>query len=191
MTSNPSEEQLEFVTGRIIDIAQAVLPFAMLDADTYFDEAGFDEGLSAVLQERLAAYCGQADDVLPSVEDHPQPRRMARYLLENVDYDVLEAPLPAALLAEAPTTGGPAKGGLIGGTGSDAVLLGYPRHLVIAAAATLLLLLLACIALYLTTGRETADAGAARHRHHGEGFVAGGRGKGAGWRNRSAGAAAP
>ena len=58
-----------------------------LDANSYFDEAGFDDEMSAQLQAKLTEYIQSADEVVPSPEEHPQPRRMARYLLENVDYD--------------------------------------------------------------------------------------------------------
>ena len=49
MTSNPSEEQLDLVGQRIIDMAQAICPFVALEAETYFDEAGLDEGMIAEL----------------------------------------------------------------------------------------------------------------------------------------------
>ena len=69
MTSNPSEEQrerrrplcprasatsannsrrfwpcaVEHVSGKIIEMAQAICPFVALEPETYFDEAGLDE----------------------------------------------------------------------------------------------------------------------------------------------------
>jgi hypothetical protein len=99
-TNNPSEEQLELVTGRIIELASALLPYVALEEDSYFDEAGIDGEMLAELSQRIAAYCGNVEGFEISLEDHPQPRRLARYLLENVDFEVLEPPLPAALLRE-------------------------------------------------------------------------------------------
>ena len=99
-TNNPSEEQLELVTSRIIELAQSLFPYIALDDNSYFDEAGFDDAMSAQLQAKLTEWLGSAEGVTPSPEEHPQPRRMARYLLENVDYDeVLAPPLSPALLS--------------------------------------------------------------------------------------------
>ena len=76
-----------FVSTGIISIASSLYPYVALDANSYFDEAGFDDEMSAQLQAKLTEYIQSADEVVPSPEEHPQPRRMARYLLENVDYD--------------------------------------------------------------------------------------------------------
>ena len=86
-TNNPSDEQLELVTGRIVELAQSLYPYVALEDNSYFDEAGFDDEMSAQLQAKLVEYIGNAEDVTPSLEEHPQPRRLARYLLENVDYE--------------------------------------------------------------------------------------------------------
>ena len=71
----------------IISIASALYPYVALDANAYFDDAGFDDEMSAQLQAKLTEYIQSADGVVPSPEEHPQPRRLARYLLENVDYE--------------------------------------------------------------------------------------------------------
>lgn len=99
MTSNPSEAQLDHVTSRIIEMAQAVCPFAILEADTYFDHS-LDPPMCEELLRRVHIYIEHADAADPNFEDHPSPRRLARYLLETVDYDILEAPLLPKLLAD-------------------------------------------------------------------------------------------
>ena len=81
----------------IISIASALYPYVALDANAYFDDAGFDDEMSAQLQAKLTEYIQSADGVVPSPEEHPQPRRLARYLLENVDYEevrLLRSPPP-------------------------------------------------------------------------------------------------
>ena len=81
----------------IISIASALYPYVALDANAYFDDAGFDDEMSAQLQAKLTEYIQSADGVVPSPEEHPQPRRLARYLLENVDYEevrLLLSPTP-------------------------------------------------------------------------------------------------
>ena len=99
-TSNPSEEQLALVTARVIEIASAISETAAsLDGSGYFEDSGFDdEERGAALSARLLEYCGSVEELDPNIDDHPQPRRMARYLLENVEFEVLQAPLPSALL---------------------------------------------------------------------------------------------
>ena len=101
-TSNPSEEQLALVTARVIEIASAISETAAsLDGSGYFEDSGFDdEERGAALSARLLEYCGSVEELDPNIDDHPQPRRMARYLLENVEFEVLQAPLPSALSAK-------------------------------------------------------------------------------------------
>ena len=62
-TSNPSDEQLELVTGRVIELAQALYPYVALDDGAYFDTAGFDEHMAAELAARVEGYCRNADGV--------------------------------------------------------------------------------------------------------------------------------
>ena len=86
-----------FPSAGIISIASALYPYVALDANAYFDDAGFDDEMSAQLQAKLTEYIQSADGVVPSPEEHPQPRRLARYLLENVDYEevrLLLSPTP-------------------------------------------------------------------------------------------------
>lgn len=175
MTSNPSEEQLELVTSRIVDIAQAVCPFIALDDNSYFDEAGFVKDMAAELQRRLTIYIAEAEGVEPSLEDHPQPRRMARYLLENVEYDVLEVPLASPLLAEFSPDDVKKP---------DAPLIaGIPRQYILAAVAALVLVLI-FLAFFFSTGAPAEESLAAPKHDHTMGRH-GGRGKGGGWRNGS------
>ena len=103
-TSNPNEEQLALVTARVIEIASAISETAAsLDGSGYFEDSGFDdEERGAALSARLLEYCGSVEELDPNIDDHPQPRRMARYLLENVEFEVLQAPLPSALLTREP-----------------------------------------------------------------------------------------
>eukprot|EP00966_Prymnesium_polylepis_P313210 7237221-Prymnesium_polylepis.3 len=68
MTSNPSEEQLELVAGRIVEIAQAICPFVALEAETYFDEAGFDDDMCKELFKRVVIYIENPEGVEPSLE---------------------------------------------------------------------------------------------------------------------------
>ena len=37
-TNNPSEDQLELVTSRIVEISQALYPYVALEDTSYFDE---------------------------------------------------------------------------------------------------------------------------------------------------------
>ena len=76
-TSNPSDEQLELVTGRVIELAQALYPYVALDDGAYFDTAGFDEHMAAELAARVEGYCRNADGVAISpLEEQPTPRRL-------------------------------------------------------------------------------------------------------------------
>ena len=110
-TNNPSEDQIERVQSQIIAIAQSITGEAdMLEANSYFDECGFDsEARALALAAKLKTYCKNADDLDPNIEDQPQPRRMARYLLENVEYEILDAPLSTELLSSKPVVS--SKGG--------------------------------------------------------------------------------
>jgi hypothetical protein len=84
-TSNPSDEELELVTSRILELAQSLYPYVALDENAQFEEAGFDDEMAAELASRLHAYCDNMEGLNPSpLEDQPTPRRMARYLLEEV-----------------------------------------------------------------------------------------------------------
>ena len=69
-TNNPSEEQMELVTGRVIEIAQSLAEEAcMLEAQGYFDECGFDlEARGAALTAKLKQYIKDAEDVDPNSE---------------------------------------------------------------------------------------------------------------------------
>ena len=114
-TNNPTDEQLELVESRIIALADTIVdPGLPLEADSYFDEHGFDlESAAGQLSAKLKLYCKDAEGVEPSLEDHPQVRRMARYLLENVDYDILSAELSSELLSSKPAAAGGGGGGAI------------------------------------------------------------------------------
>jgi len=169
MTSNPSEEQLELVAGRIVEIAQAICPFVALEAETYFDEAGFDDDMCKELFKRVVIYIENPEGVEPSLEDHPSARRLARYLLENVDYDVLEAPLSSKLLAEMEE---PKKAG-----GGGALLFGLPRPVVLGGLIVLLLALCALAYFAIQGGAsspspalEGAGGKHSTHGHGGKGF---------------------
>ena len=186
-TNNPSEEQLALVEQRIIALADTVVdPGLPMESDSYFDEHGFDlESAAGQLATKIKAWCKNAEGLEPSLEDHPQVRRMARYLLENVDYEILEAPLEAAVLKMnvkgASTSGGSSMAG-----GSRTLLY----------VGLVALVVLACVAmLYLLSG----DATKPHHLHApggggggggggGSGGGGGGRGGrgGRGWRNDSA-----
>ena len=71
----------------------------------------------------------------PTVEDHPQPRRMARYLLENVDYDTLAAPLSSELIAAKPVVAASSKG-------SSDTIMGVPRNTVMIVVFVVVLLII-------------------------------------------------
>ena len=90
-TSIPSEEQLALVTARVIEIASAISErAASLDGSGYFEDSGFDdEERGEALSARLLEYCGSDEELDTNIDDHPQPRRMARYLLEHVEFEVL------------------------------------------------------------------------------------------------------
>jgi hypothetical protein len=166
-TNNPSEDQIERVQSQIIAIAQSITGEAdMLEANSYFDECGFDsEARALALAAKLKTYCKNADDLDPNIEDQPQPRRMARYLLENVEYEILDAPLSTELLSSKPVVSSK------GGAGGESIA-GLPRNAVLAIAA--LLVLLFFVALYFALATPTVDPGAVPH-HHG-GRAAGGGG---------------
>eukprot|EP00322_Chrysochromulina_rotalis_P025011 CAMPEP_0115859402 /NCGR_PEP_ID=MMETSP0287-20121206/16597_1 /TAXON_ID=412157 /ORGANISM="Chrysochromulina rotalis, Strain UIO044" /LENGTH=169 /DNA_ID=CAMNT_0003313701 /DNA_START=53 /DNA_END=559 /DNA_ORIENTATION=- len=163
-TNNPSEEQMELVQSRIIEIAQSLTEEAcMLEANGYFDEVGFDiEARGASLAAKIKEYCQNAEDLDPNIEDHPQPRRMARYLLENVEYDILEKPLSAELIASKPqvvsTVGG----------GDGATVFGLPRNIALGIAALLVLLFVVALYFALTPPSAGVDA-MPTHAHHGGG----------------------
>ena len=185
MTSNPSEEQLELVGQRIIDMAQAICPFVALEAETYFDEAGLDDAMCKELFKRVIAYIENPADVEPNLEDHPSARRLARYLLENVEYEILEAPLNPKLLAEMEET--PAASG-------GALIMGLPRNVVLGGAVALVLIL-CLLAFFMLSGSSSGaagaaavagDAGAAKpHSGHGHGPFKGFGGKRNGSRFRN------
>ena len=181
-TNNPSEEQLTLVQSRIIDLAASIAEEAsMLEANSYFDEMGFDvESNGAQLSAKLKEYCAGSeniDDVDPSIEDHPQPRRMARYLLENVEYEILEKALDPKLLSSKPAVEVTAIKSAGGGSGG-AMLFGYPRNLVLGLAAILILMVLA-IGMVLQAGGGSASS---NHVPLGGGGGGGRRGGGRGGR---------
>ena len=190
-TNNPSEEELEAVQGRIIEIATSIADAAtMLEANSYFDECGFDieangAQLSAKIKEWLKESEG-VEDLDPSIEDHPQPRRMARYLLENVESDLLEKPIPSELLKLKAAVSVTAIKSAGGADGDGPLLFGYPRNLVLALALVLVLMLGAIGYIVMSS---SGGAGASEHHlHHvggGGGDAPGGRRGGRG-RNRSA-----
>lgn len=175
MTSNPSEEHLELVTSRIIDIAQAVCPFVSLDDNSYFDEAGFVKEMSSELHRRLLVYVNHAEGVNPSLEDYPQPRRMARYLLENVEIEVLETPLAPCLLEEFTPDARKAEAGIIAWTRKHSVL----------AAITVLVVIFLCVLIVFALRGAASEGQAQLTKHEHVGTRHGGRGKGVGWRNGS------
>lgn len=156
-TNNPSDEQLEVVTTRIVEISQALYPYVALDENSYFDDAGYDEEMASQLTAKLKEYIQNAEDVEPSpLEDHPQPRRMARYLLEGVDYAVLEVPLSSKLLSGEKVTVVAIKPA--GGGGE--LILGMPRAYVMAAAAAVAILIV-CVVVFLMLGPGGGVAAAA------------------------------
>ena len=181
-TNNPSEEQIELVQSRVIELAQSLADEAsMLDANAYFDECGFDiESRGQQLSAKIKQYCEGAEDLEdlePSIDDHPQPRRMARYLLENIDIEILEKPLSADLVKSKPAVSVTAIKST-GGGGDEAMIFGYPRNLVIALIVVLLLMAGAIGFVVM----KSSGGGAPIH----VGGGGGGRGgKGKGWRNRS------
>ena len=171
-TNNPSEEQIEHVQAKIIELATSITDdAAMLEANSYFDECGFDvESRGNALQAKLIEYIEKAEDVDPTVEDHPQPRRMARYLLENVDYEILEKPLSSALVKSKPTV-------TVKSAGEGAMLFGYPRNLVLALALVLLLMIGAIAFVVSSMGAEPEHNHGGGGGLGGEGFGGGGGGR--------------
>jgi len=170
------------VTTRIIEIAQAVCPYIALENDSYFDEMGFEGGLATELTTRLIVYAGNAEDVPISLDENPQPRRMARYLLENVDIEILEKPLTAALLKEVDDLDGSVKPDGSGGNGRS-------RNLMLAIIAVVVLVL--CIAAFIMLGGGGSQPEPLLTTHGGHrgggappGGPGGGKGKGR-WRNSS------
>ena len=174
-TNNPSEEQLALVEQRLIALADTVVdPGLPMESDSFFDEHGFDlESASGQLSAKIKAYCRDPEGVEPSLEDHPQVRRMARYLLENVDYEILEAPLSPELMQMKPKAQ------------SKAVAVAGNRNVIYGALVAVVLLI--CVALYVGLGGGSASA---PHEHGAAHFHApergGGRGRaGRAWRNGS------
>lgn len=166
-TNNPSDEQLELVTSRIIEISQALYPYVALDGNSYFDDAGYDEEMAAQLTAKLKEYIQNAEEVEPSpLEDQPQPRRMARFLLENVDTAILEAPLSSKLTSGEKVTVVSIKPA---GSGGE-LLFGLPKAYVMAAAAVMAILIV-CVVVFLMLGPGSGVAAAA-----GGGGKRGGRG---------------
>eukprot|EP00310_Coccolithus_braarudii_P014182 CAMPEP_0183352262 /NCGR_PEP_ID=MMETSP0164_2-20130417/28852_1 /TAXON_ID=221442 /ORGANISM="Coccolithus pelagicus ssp braarudi, Strain PLY182g" /LENGTH=182 /DNA_ID=CAMNT_0025524655 /DNA_START=54 /DNA_END=602 /DNA_ORIENTATION=+ len=175
-TNNPSEEQLDLVTNRIIEIAETCIePGLPIEADSYFEEHGFDlESASVQLTAKLKLYCKDTEGIEPTVEEHPQVRRMARYLLENVDYDILEKKLSQEVLkpaGKAMSTGG--------GLGERGIYFYGAVVLAVLVIALLLFFMLGGSSTPIDTG-TVVDAAAAGHHAAGRG----GRG-GRGWRNGS------
>ena len=153
-TNNPTDEQLELVESRIIALADTIVdPGLPLEADSYFDEHGFDlESAAGQLSAKLKLYCKDAEGVEPSLEDHPQVRRMARYLLENVDYDILSAELSSELLSSKPAAAG-------GGGGAIAAPDTKKMTMIVGA---ILLVLALCAVLYFfvfSGGAKAAEGG--------------------------------
>lgn len=170
-TNNPSEEQLELVTNRIIEIAETCTePGLPMEADSYFEEHGFDlESASQQLVMRLKAYCKDADGVEPTLEEYPQVRRMARYLLENVDYEILEKPLSNELLKPVGKSSTPSSG------------RGVVFYAAVLAVVVVLLMLI-----FMVSGSSKPQP-AIKAAEAAIGHVRSGRGgKGRGWRNGSA-----
>ena len=113
--------------------------------------------MASQLTAKLKEYIQNAEDVEPSpLEDHPQPRRMARYLLEGVDYAVLEVPLSSKLLSGEKVTVVAIKPA--GGGGE--LILGMPRAYVMAAAAVVAILIV-CVVVFLMLGPGGGVAAAA------------------------------
>jgi hypothetical protein len=186
-TNNPSEDQLQLVESRIIALADTVVdPGLPMDGDSYFDEHGFDlESAAGQLSAKLKRYCADQEGLEPSLEDHPQVRRMARYLLENVDYEVLDTPLPPELLSMKATA-------IKSTSGSGTAVGGVPRHLVIYGGVALAVLAIFLVLYFVLGSGGVADDGTAKphheggHRHSGGGSGGGGGGgRGRAWRNQS------
>ena len=70
MTSNPSEEQLELVQGRILELSSALYPYVGLDEDgnSYFDEV------------RSLRHTAPAVRALPAPRHLRRPATMKRWL---------------------------------------------------------------------------------------------------------------
>ena len=132
------------------------------------------------LSAKIKAYCKEAEGLEPSLEDHPQVRRMARYLLENVEWETLEAPLSPELLQ---MKGKSSSASRTGGT----VVAGLPRHVLYGGLVFAVLLI--CVVLFVMLGGGGGGAAAAKpaHEHvmsHPHASGRGGR-AGRGWRNGS------
>lgn len=170
-TNNPSEEQLALVEARIIALADTVVdPGLPMDENSYFDEHGFDlESAAGQLAVKLKAYIKDAEDVEPSLEDHPQVRRMARYLLENVDYEVLEAPLSNELLQMKAGTSPKGSAGGGGGALSRPALLG---------GLALIVLVLCVLAFVMFGGGDAAKSHGHMGNLHTATYGGGGGGRG-------------
>merc|ERR1712137_399030 len=102
--------------------------------------------MGAELTSRIHKYCDYADGVIASLEEHPQPRRLARYLLENVDYEILEQPLSSGLLA------GPSEPVA---KDSPGLIAGFPRHYVFAAALVIVLIVLLLVFFFMQAGPDS------------------------------------
>lgn len=168
-TNNPSEDQLALVEQRIIALADTIVdPGLPMESDSYFDEHGFDlESAAGQLAAKLKTYCKNAE-VEPSLEDHPQVRRMARYLLENVDYEILEAPLSKDLMQMKDASSSKASGAT---TGSSKTLIYVGLAF---------LVLFVCAALFVMLG-----GGGSKPEHQFHALTSGGGGGRGGrkWRN--------
>jgi len=170
---------MELVQSRVIELAQSLREeAAMLDATGYFDEFGFDlEASGAQLSAKIKEYCTGSEnyeELEPSVEDHPQPRRMARYLLENVEYEILEKPLSEALVKSKPKVD---VIGIKSAGGDGAMLFGYPRNLVLALMLVVILMVCAIGYVMMSSSSSAAAAagGAMAHGGGGRGGRKGGR----------------
>ena len=169
---------MELVQDRIISLAQSLREeAAMLDATGYFDEFGFDlEASGAQLNAKLKEYCAGSeniDELDPSVEDHPQPRRMARYLLENVEYEILEKPLSEALVKSKPKVDVIA---IKTAAGDGPLLFGYPRNLVLALLLVVVLMMCAIGYVVMSSSSSSSAGVAAAAPMGGGGGGGGGRG---------------
>ena len=108
----------------------------------------------------MIIYIENPEGVEPTLEDHPSARRLARYLLENIDYDVLEQPLSFELLAEMEEP-----------KPAAALIMGYSRNTVLAGVAALVLVL-CVLAFVLLGGGSSSQASpavdaAVKHRARG------------------------
>ena len=81
-------------------------------------------GSAAEPRSRSIALAPRTSTARSSIEDHPQPRRMARYLLENVEYEILEKPLSLGCRSKAKVE----VIGIKNGGGADGALLWLPSQ---------------------------------------------------------------